>query len=127
MSLTREEGVALLKQYVTNERMIAHCYAAEAVMRALARRLGKDEEGWGLAGLLHDVDIEKVEGDLNVHGLEARKILEEKGVAPEIVDAVVMHNEVASGRKRETEFPPRPCSGRDDNRPYRGDCNGLSR
>ena len=86
---TREEAVELLHRYITNERMLNHCYATEAVMRALARRLGRDEEKWALAGLLHDLDIELVNADLNVHGLETEKILKEKGVDPEMIDAVV--------------------------------------
>lgn len=100
--MTREDAAALLKQYVKNERMLNHCYASEAVMRALARKLGQDEEKWAITGLLHDIDIELVDGDLNHHCLEAEKILKEKGVDPEIIDAIVMHNEMAAGRKRET-------------------------
>jgi len=104
MSLTNEQTLQLLNKYVTNERMINHCLASEVVMRALARRLGRDEEAWAAAGLLHDLDIEIVGGDLKVHGLEAEKILKEHGVDPEIIDAVVMHNEAVTDRKRETEF-----------------------
>jgi uncharacterized protein len=101
---TRKEAVELLHRYITNERMLNHCYATEAVMRALARRLGRDEEKWALAGLLHDLDIELVNADLNVHGLETEKILKEKGVDPEIIDVIVMHNESIRGIKRHTEF-----------------------
>jgi putative nucleotidyltransferase with HDIG domain len=102
--MNRDEAVALLKQHIQDERMLNHSYAAEAVMRALARRLGQDEEKWGLAGLLHDVDLELVRGDLTVHGIEAARILTEKGVDPEIVEAVKRHNEMAAGAKRETAF-----------------------
>jgi uncharacterized protein len=98
--MTRDEADRLLTTYVRNERMLNHCYASEAVLKALARRLGKDEEQWGLAGLLHDIDIELVEGDLNRHGVDAERILTEQGVDPEIVEAVVMHNELATGRER---------------------------
>ena len=104
MPFTNEEALQLLHKYVKNERMIGHCLASEAVMRALSRRLGRDEEAWALAGLLHDLDIEIVEGDLRVHGLEAERILKEQGVDPEIIDAIVMHNEAVSDRKRQTEF-----------------------
>ncbi len=102
--MTRDEAEALLKQHVTNERMLDHSYASEAVLRALARRLGRDEEQWGLAGLLHDIDIEAVGGDLTRHGTEAERILAEAGIDPEIVDAVKMHNERACGVARSTEF-----------------------
>ena len=62
MGRTRNQAITLLKQYIQDERMLNHSYASEAVMRALARRLGRDEEQWGLAGLLHDLDIEQVKG-----------------------------------------------------------------
>ena len=102
--MERQEALDLLKQYVRNERMINHCLASEAVMRALARRLGRDEEQWGLAGLLHDLDMELCNADLNVHCLETERILKEKGLDPEIIDAIKMHNEKAAGKARSTEF-----------------------
>jgi uncharacterized protein len=104
MEFTRDQAVQLLQEHVANEKMINHCYASESVMRALARKLGRDEGKWGLAGLLHDLDIEIVKGDLNIHGAAAERILNEHGVDPEIVDAVVMHNEILSGKERQTEF-----------------------
>jgi len=104
MSMTREEAMALLGKHIRNERMIAHSLASEAVMRALARRLGRDEEKWALAGLLHDVDVEICNADLEVHGLEAERILAEKGLDADIVDAIRMHNEKAAGQMRSTEF-----------------------
>ncbi len=103
--MTRDDAELLLKKYVKNERMLNHCYASEAVMRSLAARFGEDVEKWGLAGLLHDIDIEVTDADLSRHGLEARKILAAEGIDPETVDAIVMHNEaVTGGRKRETPF-----------------------
>ena len=100
--MTRDEAEVLLKIHVKNERMLDHSYASEAVLRALARRLGKDEEKWGMAGLLHDIDT--VGGDLTRHGCEAEKVLTEAGLDPEIVDAVKMHNEALCGVARSTEF-----------------------
>jgi len=102
--MTRDEAEALLKAHVKNERILDHSYASEAVLRALARRLGRDEERWALAGLLHDIDIEAVGGDLGRHGAEAERILTEAGIDPEIVDAVKMHNERICGKRRETEL-----------------------
>lgn len=102
--MTRDDGLKLLREFVKAENMIKHCLAAEAVMRAIARKLGQDEEKWGLAGLLHDLDIEMTKADLNVHGMEAVKILEQRGVDPEIIDAIKMHNEQAHGQKRSKPF-----------------------
>jgi len=48
--MTRQEALELLGQHVRSERMIGHSLASEAVMRAPARGLGRDEEEWGLAG-----------------------------------------------------------------------------
>ena len=84
--------------------MLNHCYATEAVMRAIARRLGRDEERWAIAGLLHDLDVELTNANLTVHGRETERVLRERAVDEEIIDAIVMHNETLTGKKRATEF-----------------------
>ncbi|MDD3620439.1 MAG: HDIG domain-containing protein [Desulfobulbaceae bacterium] len=101
--ISRNEALALLNGYIANPNMIKHCLAAEAVMRALARRLQEDEDKWGLAGLLHDLDVEH-QPDLAVHTTETVQVLEEHGIDGEIIDAVRMHNEKAHGLKRHTVF-----------------------
>ncbi len=102
--MTRQEALELVREYVKNENMIKHCLASEAVMAALAERLGKDKEKWAMTGLLHDLDVEITNADLNVHGLETVKILEERGMDPEIIDAIKLHNEQAHGQKRSSVF-----------------------
>jgi uncharacterized protein len=102
--MTRDEALALLKQHVKSDNMIKHCLASEAVMAALAERLGQDKAKWALAGLLHDLDVELTNADLSVHVLETVKILQQHGVDPEIVDAIRRHNEKAHGDKRSTVF-----------------------
>ncbi|HVN24550.1 MAG TPA: HD domain-containing protein [Syntrophorhabdales bacterium] len=104
MSVSRKEAFHLVKQYITDRRLIRHVLAVEAVMRALARKLGRDEEQWGLAGLLHDIDIEVVERDFTIHGSQAGSILTRHGLDHELIDAVLMHNESWHGRERTTEF-----------------------
>ena len=102
--MNRDEAVGLLRGHVKNENMVRHCLATEAVMRALAARLGADAELWGLAGLLHDIDAELTAGDMTKHTLEAEKLLREHNYADELISAVKMHNEAASLRKREEAF-----------------------
>jgi len=102
--MKREQAVKLLHEYIKSPNMLNHCYASEAVMKAMAQRLGRDEEKWGLAGLLHDLDVEKVNADMCIHGKETARILTELGVDPEIIDAIRMHNETSAGEKRSKEF-----------------------
>ena len=109
--MTREEAMELLNRAIKNERMLSHCYAAEAVMRALARSLGQDEEKWAIAGLLHDLDIEQVDADLSVHTHQTVHILNEHGVDPEIIDAIKMHNEEAWGYETQYAIPSCPRRG----------------
>jgi len=84
--------------------MIFHSLASEAVLRAMARRLGRDEEKWGQAGLLHDLDVEITNADPYTHGLETARLLTEIGVDPEVVEAIKLHNEMAARLPRTSEF-----------------------
>lgn len=102
--MEREKALELLKEYIKDEKMRIHCYASEAVLRAMARRLGEDEEKWGLAGLLHDIDVEVTDADPARHGLVAEEILGNYDVDPEVIDAITMHNEKATGKERSTTF-----------------------
>ena len=52
---SREQVVAIVEARVANENLRRHMLATEAIMRALAGRLGEDPELWGLAGLAHDL------------------------------------------------------------------------
>ncbi len=99
--MERDQALKLLKENVQNQKMICHCLASEAVLRALAVRLGEDPDQWGLAGLLHDIDVEHTNADPHTHATEGARILEQYGLDPEIVEAVLLHNEhAAHGRKR---------------------------
>ena len=91
--MNREEGLKLLKENLSNQNLIKHSLAVEVIMLALARRFGEDQERWGLTGLLHDIDYEKVKDDLSKHSLEGAKMLEEFGLDKDICQAVKVHNE----------------------------------
>ncbi|MCL6612594.1 MAG: HDIG domain-containing protein [Peptococcaceae bacterium] len=91
--MTRQEALDLLKENLENRNLFKHSLAVEAVMRELARHFGEDEEAWGLAGLLHDIDYDRTKDDPDRHSLEGARLLEEKGLPEEIVYAVKAHNE----------------------------------
>ncbi|HQP04229.1 MAG: HDIG domain-containing protein [Bacteroidales bacterium] len=102
--MERSEALLLLKKYVRNEKMIIHSIESEAVMRALAKKLGENEDKWALAGLLHDIDVELTNADPKIHGLQSVEILQKNGIDEEIIDAIMMHNEIATGKQRHTKF-----------------------
>ncbi|MCF8057319.1 MAG: HDIG domain-containing protein [Desulfocapsa sp.] len=101
--ISREQALDLIHEHIANRNMINHCLASEAVLRSLAGHLGEDEEKWGLAGLLHDLDAES-QPDLATHTHETVHILKERGVDPEIIEAIRLHNEKAHEDSRRTTF-----------------------
>ena len=85
---TREEAMALLRQYNKNESLIKHAMAVEGVMRYIARKRGEDEEKWGVIGLIHDLDYEQFPDQ---HCKKTEEILKENKWPEEYVRAVVSH------------------------------------
>ena len=85
---TREEALALLKQYNDSEALINHAKAVEGVMRYMARKYGEDEEKWGVIGLVHDLDYEQFPEE---HCTKTGEILEENGWPDDYIRAVVSH------------------------------------
>lgn len=92
--IDRNEALALLREHLSQTNLFNHSLASEAVMRELAVYFGEDEELWGLAGLLHDLDAE-TEPDLATHTQKAAEILRGRGVAEVLVEAICLHNESA--------------------------------
>jgi putative nucleotidyltransferase with HDIG domain len=95
--ITRQEALELMQSYLRADNLRKHCLATEAIMRALAEKLGFDPEAWGIAGLLHDLDYEETKDNPPQHGLKTEAILKEKGVSQEIIDAIKAHNAEALG------------------------------
>lgn len=87
-NVTREEAMALLKKYNQEPFHIQHALTVEGVMRWYAAQNQEDEEFWGLAGLLHDVDFEKWPEE---HCKKAPELLAEIHASAELVHAVCSH------------------------------------
>ncbi len=60
--ITREGAMALVREHLTDQVLVKHCLATEAIMRSLAGRFGEDPDTWGIAGLLHDLDYARNKG-----------------------------------------------------------------
>lgn len=99
----REEILDSIHGNVQDKNMIKHMLATEAIMRALAKKLGEDEEEWGITGLIHDIDMELVEGDMSSHSKLGADIAQELGASETMAHAILCHNE-AHGVPRETKL-----------------------
>ncbi|MFC1967849.1 HDIG domain-containing metalloprotein [Chloroflexota bacterium] len=91
--MTRKEVLESVKINVENQNLVKHMLATEAVLCALARRLGEDEKEWGLTGLLHDIDVELTEEEPHSHGRLGADIARELGGSDVMAHAILRHNE----------------------------------
>lgn len=97
--MKRDEQVELLKTHLKNKNLFKHSLATEAVMRALARRFGEDEEKWATAGLMHDIDYDKTAEEPEKHANIGADMLGKAGFTDEIVAAVRAHNPAAGAER----------------------------
>ena len=101
--MNRKEALNSVKANVENQNLVKHMLATEAIMRALAKRLGEDGEEWGLTGLLHDIDVELTGGDMSSHSKLGADLVKELGASETMAHAILSHNE-AHGIPRETKL-----------------------
>ena len=88
---SRDEALKLLYKHVKTPNLLKHMLATEALMRGLARKFGEDEDKWGIAGLLHDIDYDETK-DPKMHSLKGYEILMNAAIDTEICEAVKIHN-----------------------------------
>ena len=97
--MDRQQAYELAKSKFSNKNLFKHVLAVEAVMRGLAEHFGEDEEKWGLAGLLHDLDYEQTMNDPDRHTLITEEMLKDYPLDPEIIEAIKCHNDKAPRNK----------------------------
>ena len=91
--ISRDEALKFLNEKIDNKNIIKHMLATEAMMRALARHFGEDENEWGMAGLLHDGDY-CPEVPPEKQGVQVAQWLREKGeeIPESVAHAMAAHN-----------------------------------
>jgi uncharacterized protein len=91
LGLNKTQADQLVGQYITNQITKYHLLEAEAIMQALAKHLGENEEEWGIIGLLHDIDWDLTKANPKEHLTKAPDILKKAGVSAELVEVIVSH------------------------------------
>jgi putative nucleotidyltransferase with HDIG domain len=91
--MDREAALKAIRENVKNENLIKHMLATEAIMRALARRFNENEDEWGLAGLLHDIDVEVTNADLKIHSKPGAQMAKQLGASEPVCHTILVHNE----------------------------------
>jgi len=87
-TISREKGLALWKKYNTDNSLLKHAYAVEAVMRHYAKLNNEDEDEWGVLGFLHDIDYEQFPDE---HCIKVKEILEKENIPQEFIRAIQSH------------------------------------
>jgi uncharacterized protein len=89
--ITREEALELIEKHHDTQTDINHYLESEAIMGALALKLGEDVEYWKMLGLLHDVDWGMTKSNPKDHLTKAPEILREAGFDDKFIQTVVSH------------------------------------
>lgn len=97
--MDRQQAYELARSKFSNKNLFKHVLAVEAVMRGLAKYFSEDQEPWGLAGLLHDLDYEQTMNEPERHTLITEEMLAEYHLEPGIIEAIKCHNDKAPRTK----------------------------
>jgi predicted hydrolase (HD superfamily) len=106
MTIDRETAWGLLTEFTQSESLRKHALSVEACMRAYARKFAagsdKEEELWGVVGLLHDFDYEKYPS-LDDHPYKGNEILKDRGY-PEVIHRAIMSHAEYTGVTRDSKM-----------------------
>ena len=92
--MERKYAILAVEANVENANTVKHMLATEAIMRALAKRFGEDEDEWALTGLLHDIDVELTEDDPKSHSTLGADMARDMGASEAIAKAILCHNDM---------------------------------
>lgn len=91
LGITKVQAGELLEKYITDPVTRLHCIESEAIMQALAKKFGEDEEQWGIIGLLHDIDWDLTKNNSAEHCIKSQEILREAGATDFLIETIISH------------------------------------
>ena len=91
LGLTYQQAQDLIHTYIADPMTKLHLRESEVLMRAAAKRLGEDEEQWGIIGVLHDIDWDLTKNDPREHCIKMQEILREAGGSDFLIETIASH------------------------------------
>jgi len=91
LGIDRNKAIELVDKYIKDKVTKLHLLETEAIMQALAKHFGEDEEKWGIIGLLHDIDWELTKDNPETHGIKMTEILSEAGGSDYLIKTIQSH------------------------------------
>ncbi|MFA5926516.1 MAG: HDIG domain-containing metalloprotein [Parcubacteria group bacterium] len=91
LGITKEQADKLADECIKDSVTKLHLLESEAIMRSVAKRLGENEDEWGIVGLLHDIDWDLTKNDQEKHCVRAAEILKSAGASDFLIETVQSH------------------------------------
>ena len=91
LGITKEQADKLVEEYISEPITKLHLLESEAIMRALAKRFGEEEDAWGVIGLLHDIDWDLTKEDTSEHCVKCQEILRQAGGSEFLIETIISH------------------------------------
>lgn len=97
-NITLIEAKNLWDNYLNTPYLKLHTLESMSIMRKLAEKLNTDADFWAITGLLHDLDMDVINGNYSLHGVKTVEILKQEGYEiPEMFQAILAHTEGVEG------------------------------
>ena len=110
LGLAKEQADKLVEEYIKDPVTKLHLLESEAIMRAMAKHFGENEDEWGIIGLLHDIDWDLTKENQAEHCVKAVEVLRNAGASDFLIETIQSHgyaNEMIpelTNKKRETKI-----------------------
>lgn len=91
LGVNKQQAEELIAKYIVDKITRLHLVETEAIMRALARYFGENEEEWGTIGLLHDIDWDLTKNNTSEHCVRAVEILKQAGATDFLIENIISH------------------------------------
>ena len=91
LGINKQKADELVAKYITLPITKLHCIESEAIMKAMAKHFGENQEEWGILGLLHDIDWDLAKGDPKKHCSLMVDIFKDAGGTDFLVETIVSH------------------------------------